>query len=393
MQNPRPAARTLLLLPAGLALLAGLNGALLLLGLPAPLRFDRFEDVHGPLMVLGFVGTLIALERAVALRSRLAYTAPVLLGFGGLLLLSPLPSGVSRGILLAGAVALGALYLALWRRQPSLPIAVESAGAALGVGAAALWLGGVAVPFLAPWLVGFLVLTVLGERIELGAVGRRLGAGAARDGVGRGEALALTYALAYAVSAALALVIPATGYRLLGVSLLAAVAAVLRLDVARRTVRTSGLTRYMAVAMLAGYAWLTVAGATWLLLGPQWQGRGYDAVLHAVFLGFVISMIMAHAPVILPAVVRRPLPYTPWFSGPLVLLHVTLIGRVLVGDVWDVPAAVAIFGVGNIVAVLAFVLLALACVIGVPGLVRPAPAPGPTGGDVAAAPTALGASA
>ncbi|WP_108718540.1 hypothetical protein [Miniimonas sp. S16] len=381
MQNPRPAARTLLLVPAGLALLAGLDGALLLLGLPAPLRLDRLEDVHGPLMVLGFVGTVIALERAVALRSRLGYAAPVLLGLGGLLLLSPLPNGVSRGVLLAGAVALGLLYVALWRRQPSLPLAVEATGASLGVGAAGLWPAGVAVPFLAPWLVGFLVLTVLGERIELGAVGRRLGPSdtTAPDGVGRPEALALTLALGYAASAALALIAPEVGYRLLGVTLVACLAVVLRLDVARRTVRTTGLPRYMAVAMLAGYAWLAVAGATWLLLGPQWQGRGYDAVLHAVFLGFVISMVMAHAPVILPAVVRRPLPYTPLLYGPLALLHVTLGVRVLAGDAWDLPVAVAVGGVGNIVAVLAFVVLALVSVVRGPRAARaptPAAAPG-----------------
>lgn len=368
-------------MPAGLALIAGLDGALLLLGLTAPLRLDRLEDVHGPLMVLGFVATVIALERAVALRSRLGYAAPVLLGLGGLLLLSPLPNGVSRGVLLAGAVALGLLYVALWRRQPSLPLAVEATGASLGVGAAGLWLAGVAVPFLAPWLVGFLVLTVLGERIELGAVGRRLAPAdtTAPDGVGRAEALALTLALGYAASAALALVAPEVGYRLLGVTLVACLAVVLRLDVARRTVRTTGLPRYMAVAMLAGYAWLAVAGATWLLLGPQWQGRGYDAVLHAVFLGFVISMVMAHAPVILPAVVRRPLPYTPLLYGPLALLHVTLLVRVLAGDAWDLPVAVAGGGVGNIVAVLAFVVLALVSVVRGPRAARaptPAAAPG-----------------
>ncbi|MFI6674109.1 hypothetical protein [Kribbella sp. NPDC050470] len=30
-----------------------------------------------------------------------------------------------------------------------------------------LWLGGVAVPVLLPWLVGFVVLTICGERLEL----------------------------------------------------------------------------------------------------------------------------------------------------------------------------------------------------------------------------------
>ena len=49
-----------LLAPAGIALLAGLDVALMLLGLPAPVRVDRLPEVHGMLMVLGFVGTLIA---------------------------------------------------------------------------------------------------------------------------------------------------------------------------------------------------------------------------------------------------------------------------------------------------------------------------------------------
>ena len=70
MNNPgTPVPRhVVLLVPGGLALLAGLDAALLRLGLGAPVADDRWADVHGPLMVLGFVGTLVALERAVAAR-------------------------------------------------------------------------------------------------------------------------------------------------------------------------------------------------------------------------------------------------------------------------------------------------------------------------------------
>jgi hypothetical protein len=39
------------------------------------------------------------------------------------------------------------------------------------------------------------------------------------------------------------------------------------------------------------------------------MGARCDAVIHAAFLGFAMSMVMAHAPVIPPAVLRRPLPY------------------------------------------------------------------------------------
>src|SRR5690625_7119347 len=83
--------RLTLLIPGGLGLLAGLDSALLLLGLPAPLTTDRLPDIHGPLMVFAFLGTLIALERAVARGRGWAYLAPGALGLGGIAALSPLP--------------------------------------------------------------------------------------------------------------------------------------------------------------------------------------------------------------------------------------------------------------------------------------------------------------
>ncbi len=124
------------------------------------------------LMVLTFVGTVIALERAVALRAPAGYAAPALLGLGGILLLvPPVPIRAGQAAVLAGTLALIGVYSRLWRRAGSLPLLVEMLGAVCAVTAAALWLTGAAVPFLAPWLVGFLVLTILGERLELAAVG------------------------------------------------------------------------------------------------------------------------------------------------------------------------------------------------------------------------------
>src|SRR5690606_30025719 len=63
-----PRAAPLLLVPGGLARLAGLDAALSLAGVPAPAGSPRLALLPGPLMVLGFLGTVIALERAVALR-------------------------------------------------------------------------------------------------------------------------------------------------------------------------------------------------------------------------------------------------------------------------------------------------------------------------------------
>src|SRR5690606_629211 len=87
--RPRPRARVaahrLPLLAGALpALAAGLWGALALLGLDVPLPRASFARQHGALMALGFLGTLISLERAVALGRPWAYAAPALAGAGGL---------------------------------------------------------------------------------------------------------------------------------------------------------------------------------------------------------------------------------------------------------------------------------------------------------------------
>jgi hypothetical protein len=340
--------RAVLLLPAGVALLAGLDAALLLIGVPAPVTTSRLPHVHGMLMVLGFVGTLISLERAVALRRWPGYAAPVLLGLGGLLLVSPLPLVAGRVALLLGAAALVALYVPLWRRQRDDAVLVQALGAVLATGAATLWLGGVAMPDLAPWLAAFVVLTIAGERLELA----RLAMG---PGAGRPLVL-LSSGLAAATVAALLL--PDVGAVLMGAALLALVGWLAHHDVARRTVHAPGAPRFMALSMLGGYAWLGVAGGTWLLGGAATSGARYDAVLHAVFLGFTISMIMAHAPVILPAVLRRPLPYHRVLLVPLGLLHCSLVVRLWWGDALGSTAAWRAGAVGNVVALLLFVALA-----------------------------------
>jgi hypothetical protein len=91
--------------------------------------------------------------------------------------------------------------------------------------------------------------------------------------------------------------------------LLAVTAWLAVFDVARHTVRGRALPRYVAVGLLAGYGWLALAGLLWAGAGPTLDGPRYDATLHAIFLGFTVSMIFVHAPVILPAVrLARPRP-------------------------------------------------------------------------------------
>jgi hypothetical protein len=75
-------------------------------------------------------------------------------------------------------------------------------------------------------------------------------------------------------------------------------------------------------------------------------------------------MVMAHAPVILPAVLRRPLPYHRALWAPVVLLHGSLVLRLWLGDALGSDTAWRVGGVLNIVAVLLFVVLAAWRVVG-----------------------------
>jgi hypothetical protein len=102
----------------------------------------------------------------------------------------------------------------------------------------------------------------------------------------------------------------------------------LSFDIARKTIHQPGLPRFAAICLLTGYVWLGVGGILGVLLGGVTAGPYYDAVLHTVLVGFVISMIFGHAPIIFPSVLRLPIAFNPIFYVPLALLHFSLVLRV-----------------------------------------------------------------
>ena len=343
------------LLAAGIVLLlAGLWDGLIYLGLALPSGTASLTANHGPLMVLGFLGTVIALERAVALGSAWAYLGPVGAGAGGLAVVAGAPNGLGQALATLGGLALVGVFVAVHRIQPSLHNAVLASGAVCWVVAGALWLAGWDVPRFVPWLVGFLVLTITGERLELS---RLVGAGRLARWLFGGVAAIFAGGLIASVFA------ESVGVRIAGAGLLGFAVWLARNDIARRTIRGTGLTRYMAVALLTGYAWLGVGGGLWVAVGHLEDGPAYDAMLHAVFLGFVISMIFAHAPVIVPAVLGRPLPFRRSFYLALALLHVTLLLRLVGGDAIGNVDAWQWGGSLNEVALLLFIALAATAVI------------------------------
>lgn len=348
-----PRGRYALIALGGISLLVGLDAALLLADLPAPVTAERLLSLHGPLMVLGFLGTLISLERAVAIRASWAYLAPVGTGLGALVLLSPLPVQVGQVMQLAGLGVLMFIYARAWQRQTSIAIAVQWMGALMAVIAAALWLFDVETGVMLPWLAGFLILTIAGERLELAHVA------APPPSASR---LLLGLAAGLILAAIAALLWPAPGVEIYGAVVVAIALWLLRFDIATKTVRATGLPRYSAVNMLFGIGWLLVAGAIWLLFGMQTDGPAYDLVIHAVGLGFAMSMVLAHAPIILPAVLQRSLPYRPVLYASTVLLQGSLIMRAF-GDLRDIGWAWQSGAAANVAALLLFLVTAVVLVV------------------------------
>lgn len=341
-------ARLPLMLPAAAGLVLGIGAGLELLGIPTGMGLDRLPELHAPLMVFGFIATLISLERAVALSRWWAWFAPGLTGLGGLLCVSALPLTTGQLLIVAGMAVHAGQYLAIWRRQAATATAIQALGAACGLMAAIVWSVGVAPARAVPLMAAFLVLTIAGERLELSKIV-----------VDSGERMLMIGASGLAISTGLAIAWPVGGYPLAGAALLLIALWGGLHDVAMRTVRAQAVTRFSSVCMLAGYLWLTVAGAGWLFGGARWEGPVHDAVVHALFVGFAISMIMGHAPLILPAVLGVRITYHPTLYIAVALLHLSLAVRVIPGDAWGWATARTVGAVGTAVAIVIFALTAV----------------------------------
>jgi len=330
-----------LLLLGAAALVTGAWAGLARLGAVATTPASPMD--HGPLMVSGFLGTVIALERAVAARTTWAMLAPALCGAGAVALLAGQPFA-GAVLLSAGSALVVAVQLTMLRGGAELHLVVLTLAAASWLAGNVLLAMGRAVFDVVPFWLVFLVGTIAAERLELNRVLPRTPFTRASFLLGLGLLVG---------GAVLGLAWRDAGMRVLGAGALALAAWMLRFDVARRTIRQSGAVRYIAAALLAGYAWLGVAGALALAYGHPMAGPRYDALLHSVLVGFVFSMIFGHALVIVPAVLGLRVPFRERFYVHLGLLHLSLIAR-LAGDfsgllplrqagAWANVAAIALF--------------------------------------------------
>ncbi len=301
-------------------LLAGIAGGVARIGVYSAELPGTLSLLHGPLLVAGFLGTVISLEKAVAARHAWGYLAPLLIGGGAVALAAGAPAAAARS-----AVALGGLCVFALLAREALARAARWTLTQLA-GSACFALGGLLFaagrPFaeVVQWWTAFVALTVAGERLELSRVlapGRRV--------VAVFFGLAGLTAVAPAVSSVIHL---DAGARLAGLGWIGLALWLFRHDLARRNLRRGGAPRFLGAAVLSGSFWLGVAGVLGAAFGAPAAGPLWDAILHAFFVGFAFAMIFGHAPILFPAILELRIVFVPRFWIHLLRLHAGVLGRI-----------------------------------------------------------------
>ncbi len=334
-----------LLILGMISLVVGTLAGVARLGWPVP-AFGSSQIVHhGILMVPAFFGAVIGLERAVAIGRLWAYAAPLLSGVGGVILIVGADPVIAKIFLCGGSIVFVAASCAVLNIQKALHNWI------LLMGAIGLLIGNLLLVFelhlriSVLWWMIFLVLTIAGERLELSRLVIRSDK--------KRQALAVLCMITF-LGALLSAFDFNFGEFCVALGVLSIAVWLVSYDIARRTVFQTGLPRFTAVCMLCGYAWLFFSAFLLIMAYLELGDITRDAPYHALFLGFVFSMVLGHALIIFPAVTRLKIPYSAVFYLPLLFLHVTLVVRVF-GNLGLMPEVYALGGLLNALSLAVFV--------------------------------------
>ena len=343
---PRPL-RFLFIGVAGLSLLSGMWIGIARLGVALPLPNPAMIALHGPLMTIGFLLTLIGLERAAAVDRWWVYGIPLLSFVSIAASILGLPQKLTAFFAVIAAALLMLFFYHLFRLRREEHFVVMKLSAALLFCGNLLWCLDSAIFQVVPWWAGFLVVMIAGERLEISRV--------------RHPPLWVRVSLRFALlifvaGLALTLFDFRLGVRIGGAGLIAIALWLLRYDLAWQSVKLPGLPRFMARCLICGYFWLALGGVFWIWFA-RFFGAGplYDAALHTVFIGFIFSMIFAHAPIILPTITGLALPFQNSFYLHAGLLHISLLLRIA-GDLALLPGGQKSGGLLNALAILLFLI-------------------------------------
>src|SRR5687767_10024767 len=226
-------ARVAFMLVVAVLLIGGIVGGLLRAGVPVLLPAasawpGQAVLAHAILMICGFLGTVIGIERAVAAKARLAFAAPIASALAGVAALNGALSLAAWLSVCAGWVfVLVNASMLMRQKEPHVGVLLVGA-AAWFIGSLLFALGGAAHGAAAvPWWFSFLILTIAGERLEMTRLMRR------RSGA---EVSLYIVVACLLLGAATFSPSPAAGGFIFGAALLALAAWLVCFDIARRTV-------------------------------------------------------------------------------------------------------------------------------------------------------------
>jgi len=308
--------RRLLLPVAAVAALLGVIGGIGRSGLlPVP---PQVSISHELLMTVAVLGSLIALERSGPNSPLLV--GPLLIAASGLISLVPPASPSAGALAAAGSAVAAASSLRDYGRYGSVALGLIAGGFVALVLSSVLLALGLPVLQVLPLLMCFPLLVIAGERAELTASFQRLRPGGPRTAGWRPAVILLLLAvLTSSLSILRHEVLPAFGAVLTAVGIW-----LMRGDPAVRAgIGAGGLHRYVAVNTLLGYAWLAASGVFHMAAAAL--DLPVQIRVHSFYLGFVFHAIVAHAPLILPALagIRRPV-FTGWLYASTLLLTPSL---------------------------------------------------------------------
>lgn len=307
-----------LLLPIAIfSLLIGIYVGLLRIGWQLPIWHGMPISHHGVIMVGSFLGSLISLERVVTLKSKLPLLIPtIMLASMPILLLQN--SNLAFQMLILGSLgyAIISIQIAIKYKLAGDFLILSGAFFQLIANIVLYQTNSYPLAF-AGWML-FLTFTIVGERLNLTRF------------------LPVTKRDKIELYVWLGLLVLSSGFYHFGLAILVGLSFIgiaqwlVRNDIALINIKKNGQFKFLGYALLGAYLWLFLSG----IISLQRIGNPflYDALLHSFFVGFVLSMIMAHAPIIFPSILKINVkPYHPIFYVWLALLHIGLFMRVL-GD-------------------------------------------------------------